>query len=188
MTNDNSTANLWRPLRFADFAFPKYVEPPTLGFLSGEYFSLRARRRIQKERDRIAEDWNSAVDAVNLEISKILVARPEPPATIWGSDELRQRVALVVTSTVQKELEWPNCRFIPEDECSVVFWDEASGGDSLETTLEIECVLDVNSAGEQELIPIFASKLEDMVDMYVEKVRSEPGNKFVRLIRRGKGR
>jgi hypothetical protein len=70
----------------------------------------------------------------------------------------------------------------------VVFWDEASGGDSLETTLEIECVLDVNSAGEQELIPIFASKLEDMVDMYVEKVRSEPGNKFVRLIRRGKGR
>src|SRR5258708_1612454 len=102
-------------------------------------------------------------------ITEQLLERKEPNPEIWGSEPLRQEIARSVCRLTQKEFDWPNDRFIPEDPVDIVFqvpWEDLQ---IIEFIMSLEEELDIAVSDDDSMA---WKTLGDVVDTAWSKVLS----------------
>jgi hypothetical protein len=67
-----------------------------------------------------------------------MLLRGKEVLSSWGNDKEIVSVRDAVSRTIAKELNWPNGFFIPDDPCSILFFDPSPNLDAARAIMEIE--------------------------------------------------
>lgn len=72
---------------------------------------------------------------------KTVAARSDRAFSFWPKEDESVTVRQSVLAIIQREMHWPSARFLPDDPCSILFFDPSPNMDSARAVLEIERIL-----------------------------------------------
>ncbi len=72
-----------------------------------------------------------------------LAQRSHQAVELWGENTPRNRCACIVSPIIQEYGEWPNCFFVPDDPCALLFWDTSMELRSAEALYRIHGILEM---------------------------------------------
>ena len=110
-------------------------------------------------------------------LKRELIARSRPDALVWGEDPLRIRMGLLACKHIQRNYEWPNDHFVPEDPFDILIllpWDDL---EIVELVMALEADLDMTIA-DSEVEAWVGTRLGNVVDrlLALDKARMRPSS------------
>lgn len=105
--------------------------------------------------------------------SETLLARSaEAVKAVWAGTNVDNDLVATVSQIVAGECEWPNCLFVPDDKCSVIFCDVGRSMNTAEATLSIEQRLGVKLSDDiwSELLATSYGELMERLHEALKKV------------------
>lgn len=94
-------------------------------------------------------------------------ARGEDYISYWDRDDKTNRVREAVSAVIKRELHWPNARFLPGDQCCILFFDPSNCMDNARAILDIEKLYGKLAIFDRVNTVVFGDLISDIVRIII---------------------